>query len=65
MLHPRTVETPATEDDKLVAVVRERWSSRYVARELELLQLREVEVICDDQYYINMTLLTVLTCVFL
>jgi hypothetical protein len=42
MLHPRTVETLATEDDKIAAVVRERWSSRYVARELGLLQPREV-----------------------
>jgi len=50
MLHPRTVETTATEDDKIADVVRERRSSRYVARELGLLQPREVEVLSDDQY---------------
>jgi hypothetical protein len=49
---PRTVQTPANEDDIITVVEREPWrSSRDIARELGLSQQRVLEVLHDDQLH--------------
>jgi hypothetical protein len=49
---PRTVRTPANEDDIISAVEREPWrSSRDIARELGLSQPRVLEVLHGDQLH--------------
>jgi hypothetical protein len=49
---PRTVQTPVNEDGTIAAAEQEPWrNSSNITRELELLQLRVLKVLRDDQLH--------------